>query len=398
LPDFMRLANSVETSAYLHTSIINQKSAVARPVTVQHNLKFKQHDDLEKSFLHFYPDLIHILSQDIAGKSPSLANDVTKLLTSNLSTQVIGKRYGLLVPRSYKELGGDKEEEAIVLGWGVELMRAANNLTAEIVHDLEINRRGQLTWHRKNNLGQEAISHVKILESSIFTLLRKYFDHTTQFSSFLECFVTSLRHQALSYSLDLKLNNKNTKPKLADYDMSRFKSLVYSTKTYPILVLPVSLALYLADLNKVSIHEQTKQILTEIGLLHQVRQDFENCFKHAEEGDIARGRVTWLIVLARQRASRIQLNELEAIYGDAEPEHIARVKEIYYDLKLHKNIPMYINSKMVEIERYIQQMAKVDKEGLSQALFFKILGDISSDDFTFIQSPGHYQQQTLYSS
>jgi len=228
--------------------------------------------------------------------------------------------------------------------------------------------------------------------------LRKYFDHTPQFSSFLECFVTSLRHQALSYSLDLKLNNKNTKPKLADYDMSRFKSLVYSTKTYPILVLPVSLALYLADLNKVSIHEQTKQILTEIGLLHQVRQDFENCFKHAEEGDIARGRVTWLIVLARQRASRIQLNELEAIYGDAEPEHIARVKEIYYDLKLHKNIPMYINSKMVEIERYIQQMAKVDKEGLSQALFFKILGDISSDDFTFIQSPGHYQQQTLYSS
>lgn len=38
---------------------------------------------------------------------------------------------------------------------------------------------------------------------------------------------------------------------------------------------------------------------------------------------------------------------------------IFRVKEIYYDLKLHRNIPMYLNTKIVEIERNIQQMAKV---------------------------------------
>ena len=32
----------------------------------------------------------------------------------------------------HQELGGENEEDAIVLGWAVELMRAANNLTAEV--------------------------------------------------------------------------------------------------------------------------------------------------------------------------------------------------------------------------------------------------------------------------
>ena len=36
------------------------------------------------------------------------------------------------------------------------------------------------------------------------------------------------------------------------YEMWKYKSLVYSTKTYPCLVLPVSLALYLADLPQVT--------------------------------------------------------------------------------------------------------------------------------------------------
>ena len=30
------------------------------------------------------------------------------------------------------------------------------------MHDLEKNRRGQKTWHRKQNMGQTALSHVKV--------------------------------------------------------------------------------------------------------------------------------------------------------------------------------------------------------------------------------------------
>jgi len=369
----------------------NLRSSV-QPSTVRNNLKFKVHDGIESKFLNFYPDLIHILSkQQVPPNNPLHASRVTKLLANCLSTSIIGKRYGLLVPRSYRELGRtEKEEEAIVLGWAVELVRAANNLSAEIIHDHSKNRRGQPTWHRKSELGTTALSHVKILESCLFQLLKKYFENSSCYRYIISSFVESLRHSAIGYSLDLKLNPDDRKPLLQGYDMPRYKSLVYSTKTHPCLVLPVSLALDLADLSQTAVHNQSTKILTEIGLLHQIRQDFENCFKHSEDGDIARGRVTWLIVLAKQRASVSQKEELDNLYGDTCPQSIARVKEIYYKLKLHKNIPIYLEHKTKDIMDSIQQMAKLDNVGLSQSLFFKIHGDICSDDFTFIQTPGHY--------
>jgi len=363
------------------------------PLTVRNNLKFKTQDGMEQRFLKFYPDLIHLLSrQQVARSNPLHESSITKLLTNSLSTSVIGKRYGLLVPRSYRELGqSEKEQEAIVLGWAVELVRAANNMSAEVIHDHSKNRRGQPTWHRRNNLGAGALAHVKTLESCLFQLIKKYFEDTPCYRYIISSVVESLRHNANSYMLDLKLNHEDRKPLLKGYDMTRYKSLVYSTKTHPCLVLPVSLALDLAGLSQTAVHNQSTKLLTEIGLLHQIRQDFENCFKHSEEGDIARGRVTWLIVLAKQRASLQQLEELDNLYGDTNPQSIARVKEIYYKLKLHKNIPKYIEEKTADINGYIQQMAKVDSVGLSQSLFFKIHGDICSDDFTFIQTPGHFQ-------
>jgi len=386
--------SSRNQSAEFHSPPTNlvRQGVASKPDTVRHNLKFNVRDEIERKFLNFYPDLIHLLGRELSGQHPALATKFTKLLTSSLSTSVIGKRYGLLVPRSYKELGqSGREEEAVVLGWAVELTRAANNLTAEIVHDLEHNRRGHQTWHRKNKMGQSALAHVKVLESSVYILLRKYFEGTDHLPLCIERFSAAVENQATSYSLDLKLNPGDRKPNLQAYEMWRYKSLVYSSKTFPCLVLPVSLALHLADLSQPRVHDESKQILTEIGLLHQIRQDFENCFKHAEEGDIARGRITWLICVASQRASAKQLAELDQCYGDSDSRSIARVKQIYYELKLNRNIPIYLDEKMADIEGAIQRMAKVDRVGLSQSLFFKILGDITSDDFTFIQSPGHYQ-------
>ena len=127
------------------------------------------------------------------------------------------------------------------------------------------------------------------------------------------------------------------------------------------------------------------RILSDIGFFSQVRQDY-NCYRDPKEGDIAKGRVTWLIVLARQRASQAQMEELEKCYGRPEEESFQRVKQIYYELKINKNVPMYIEEKIGDIERAIQQMAKVDKQGLSQSLFFKILGEVTSDTYTFLQT------------
>ena len=55
-----------------------------------------------------------------------------------------------------------------------------------------------------------------------------------------------------------------------------------------------------------------------------------------------------------------------------------RVKEIYYKLKLDKNIAIHVEEKSKDIEGYIQQMAKVFFTIYSPAVY-RILTDIRTD-------------------
>ena len=277
-------------------------------------------------------------------------------------------------------------ELATVLGWAVELTRASANITAEVSQDRTMSRNGQPTWHRKSMLGPAAVNHAQMINYSVFILLQKYLQHHESYSYCLQEVIEAFSHQTRGFCLDLSFNPEQQQPLLHSYHIARYKSIVYSTRTFPTLVFPVSLALHLAGLHQEAVHDQAKRILTDIGFFSQVQQDYDNCFRDPKEGDIAKGRVTWLIVLARQRASQAQLQELIDCYGRQEEECVQRVKQIYYELKINKNIPMYIEEKIGDIERAIQQMAKVDKQGLSQSLFFKILGEVSSDSYTFLQT------------
>jgi len=369
----------------------NKKNAAVnqtQPSTVRNNLKFSQYDAIERDFRHFYPDLIHLLSKDVGGSTPGLSTEFTKVLTHNLSEAVIGKRYGLMVPRSFKELGGDptSSELANVLGWAVELTRASSNLTAEVSQDRKMSRNGQPTWHRKSGLGAAAVNHAQMINHCVFILLQKYLRHHQSYSHCLQEVVEALGHQTKGFCLDLSFHPEQRLPMLQAYNIARYKEIVYSSRTFPSLVFPVCLALHLAGLHQQSVHQQAKRILSDIGFSGQVQQDYDNCFRDPQEGDIAKGRVTWLIVLARQRASHAQLRELEDCYGQQDENCVRRVKQIFYELKIDKNVPKFIEEKIGDIERSIQQMAKVDKQGLSQSLFFKILGEVTSDTYTFLQT------------
>merc|ERR1719431_1132010 len=225
-----------------------------------------------------------------------------------------------------------------------------------------------------------------MINHSVFILLQQYLHHHESYIHCLQEIVEAMSHQTRRFCLDLSFNPEQQLPLLRAYDIARYKAIVYSTRTFPTLVLPISLALHLAGLHQHTLHQQARRILTDIGFSCQVQQDYDNCFKDPKEGDIAKGRVTWLIVLARQRASQSQLQELVNCYGRQEEECVQRVKQIYYELKINKNVPMYIEEKIGDIERAIQQMAKVDRQGLSQTLFFKILGEVSSDTYTFLQT------------
>ena len=105
------------------------------PDTVITNVKNVQgwRGGAERGFLAEYPDLVHMLSRDLAEGNESLVEWSRKVLTHNLSISVLGQRVGLLVPITYRHLRGKeapKEEmrRAHLLGWGVELLRASTQV------------------------------------------------------------------------------------------------------------------------------------------------------------------------------------------------------------------------------------------------------------------------------
>ena len=110
-----------------------------------------------------------------------------------------------------------------------------------------------------------------------------------------------------------------------------------------------------------------------------MNREFANCYLDSEGRDIENGKLTWLIVVAMQRARRDQVKVLENCYGQGDHESAAKVKNIYNDLNLRKNCLVDIEQKQQEILQSIQQISKLDKVGLSQEFFFKLFDNMDAN-------------------
>ena len=91
----------------------------------------------ERGFRAAYTDCIHVLTREATKydtqENPDIATWYRKILTHNLSPNVLKQRYGILVPITYKQLNPtasrDEMDLAHVLGWCVEMIRAASVMT-----------------------------------------------------------------------------------------------------------------------------------------------------------------------------------------------------------------------------------------------------------------------------
>ena len=74
---------------------------------------------------------------------------------------------------------------------------------------------------------------------------------------------------------------------------------------------------------------QTKLLFTlPIGSYVELNHDFHNCYLDPQGSDIEDGRLTFLIVLALQRANPEQKKLLNANYGCCEPEKVEIIKQV----------------------------------------------------------------------
>ena len=115
--------------------------------------------------------------------------------------------------------------------------------------------------------------------------------------------------------------------------------------------------------------------------------DFANCFENPNGRDIQDGRLTWLIVVACQRANSKQKAILHECYGagegspDAEAK-AAAVKKVYKELNLKKALQISLDNTKTDVHQRIQSISKIDKIGLSPEFFLKLMDQMSLHDIS----------------
>lgn len=237
-------------------------------------------------------------------------------------------------------------------------------------------RRGVPCWYKNEGVGINAINDALLIESGIYSILRRYFSNHPCYVPIMELFHDVTLKTVMGQTLDLSCM-KDGKPNLDAFTMNRYNAIVKYKTAYYSFQLPVALAMYLSGQYDPEVHRQAKTILLEMGQFFQVQDDFLDCFGDpkvtGKQGtDIQEGKCSWLIVAALQKATPEQRALLEKYYGVkcAEAEEI--VKNVYVELGIPNTYSIYEEESYNIIRTHIQQISK----GLPHNLFFKIMEKI----------------------
>lgn len=131
-------------------------------------------------------------------------------------------------------------------------------------------RRGAPCWYKRPDVGLAAINDAYLLEQSVYTLLKRHFSNHHCYVPTLELFHDVTLKTIMGQSLDIMTSN-NKKPNLDLFTMKHYNSLVKYKTAYYTFLLPMALAMYMANLYDTEMHRQAKTILTEMGVFFQVQ-------------------------------------------------------------------------------------------------------------------------------
>ena len=135
-------------------------------------------------------------------------------MAHNLGVKVLNQRYGILVPVTYKHIcptaSRDDMNQAHILGWCVELVRAASFVTTQTIAMDNTVRYGrtntqkeQVTWADRHKLGNMAFNDALLIERGVFVLLKHYFGNNASiyYDAVLKAQNSRVFGRALGYSL-----------------------------------------------------------------------------------------------------------------------------------------------------------------------------------------------------
>jgi len=206
-----------------------------------------------------------------------------------------------------------------------------------------------------------AINDAFMLESAIFTLLKKYFRTHKSYVELIELFHEVTFQTEMGQLCDL-LTAPEDKVDLDNFSMDKYQFIViYKTAYY---------SFYL---------KQAEAILIPLGEYFQIQDDYLDNFgdpKHIGKigTDIMDNKCSWLVNQALQIATPEQRKVLEENYGRKNNENEAVVKKLYDELALEQRYKDYEEKRVGEIRKLIAETD--ESEGLKKSVFESFLGKI----------------------
>lgn len=286
------------------------------------------------------------------------------------------------VPDSVSLLLGRKlsEEEyfkAATLGWLTELLQAFF-LVSDDIMDGSITRRGKPCWYRQEGVGMVAINDAFLLESAIYTLLKKHFRSHPAYLDLMELF-----HE-ISYQTEIgQLTDLLTAPEdqvnLDNFSMEKYSFIVVYKTAYYSFYLPVALALHQLNIGTPENLKQAEDILIPMGEYFQVQDDYLDNFGLPEHigkigTDIMDNKCSWLVNQALQIATPEQRKILEESYGRKDKDKEAVIKKLYNEMNLEQRYKDYEEKVVGEIK---EKIAQIDEStGLKKEVFEEFLAKI----------------------
>ncbi|XP_036906461.1 farnesyl pyrophosphate synthase isoform X2 [Sturnira hondurensis] len=343
--------------------------------------KLDVYDQKRQSFIQHFPEIIRVLTEDDMG-NPEIGDAIARL-KEVLEYNTIGGKYqrGMTVLMTFQDLveprklDADSLQQAMTVGWCVELLQAFF-LVLDDIMDSSLTRRGQICWYQKPGIGLDAINDAVLLEACIYRLLKFYCREQPFYLNLIELFLQISYQTEIGQALDLTTAPKGSVD-LGRYTEKRYKSIVkYKTAFYS-FYLPVAAAMYMAGIDGEKEHASAKKILLEMGEFFQVQDDYLDIFGDSgvtgKSGtDIQDGKCSWLVVQCLQRASPEQRQILQENYGEKEAEKVARVKALYEELNLQALFAQYEEDSYSHLKGLIEQHSPP----LPPAIFLRLLEKI----------------------
>ncbi|SPO06020.1 probable Farnesyl pyrophosphate synthase [Cephalotrichum gorgonifer] len=335
-----------------------------------------------QEFEAVFPKLEKVLLEDAA--SYKLPQAYLEWYQKSLNVNTVGGKCnrGMSVPDSTSllleaPLTEEQYFQSATLGWMTELLQAFF-LVSDDIMDSSITRRGKPCWYRHENVGLIAINDAFMLETAIYTLLKKYFRSHPRYVDLIELFHDITFKTEMGQLADL-LTAPEDKVDLDNFSLDKHSFIViYKTAWYS-FYLPVALSLYLLDIATPKNLKQAEDILIPLGEYFQIQDDYLDNFGNPDHigkigTDIKDNKCSWLVNLALDIATPEQRKVLEENYGRKDDEKEAAVKKLYAELGLKERYEAFEEKRAAEIREMIE---KVDEsEGLKKTVFEAFLAKI----------------------